>query len=304
MTFIQPTVVKETPKFKEVRFSDAALSLLTKFELDPNLFQNQGLITSKIILSYLEEYELNNYIDSRSQPLVNKKADIVRRVGPITPREDDVSIAKREEINQLYNGESGLINSSLTVTFDSLALRRMIDERGFLIKSIQPIILFEIAQLLPKWPQFTAYFENNQIHYFDRVDLGVAIDLGMGIRVVRIKNADLKTIEDIGLSTIDFSLRYMRNDLKPEELVGSTITISDLSSLNILHFQPLINGHQSAIIGIGSDSSILGHPTSIIMSFDHRISTGLEVATFLNTLKSNIVRHIDYDKNNFNGMQL
>jgi pyruvate/2-oxoglutarate dehydrogenase complex dihydrolipoamide acyltransferase (E2) component len=229
-----------------------------------------------------KESDVKNYSDK----------PIISRFGPITPREESLNVAKREEISQLSIGESGLINSTLTITFDSQDLRESVNSKGTLQASIQPIILYEIAQLLPHWPQFTAYFENNEIHYYDRVDLGIAIDLDMGLKVLRIKDAELETIDTIKESVIDFSMRYMRKELKPEELVGSTITVTDLSSLDILYFHPLINGYQSAIIGIGSDSTILGHPTSLIMTFDHRISTGREAASFLKILRKNILRHV------------
>jgi len=278
--------------FNTVRFSNRAKTLIEELNLDPNSFANLGLITSKFILkgSSNNNIEKNITIHEVNEEIGKKKRV---RSGPITPREVHVSVAKREEISQLVIGEAGLINSMLSVTFDSNEMRSKVKHKGILKGSIQSVILYQISQLLPKWPQFTSYFENNEIHFYDRVDLGLAIDLGMGLKVVRIKDAELESTESIEKLTMDFCLRYMRKQLKAEELVGSTITVTDLSSLDILYFHPLINGHQSAIIGIGADSSISGHPTSICMTFDHRISTGREVATFLKELKNKIIEHFD-----------
>jgi pyruvate/2-oxoglutarate dehydrogenase complex dihydrolipoamide acyltransferase (E2) component len=83
----------------------------------------------------------------------------------------------------------------------------------------------------------------------------------------------------------------MRNEILPEELINSTITVTDLSNQDILYFHPLINGYQSAIIGIGGDSSRPEYPMAINMTFDHRVSTGREVATFLNELKKRILSY-------------
>lgn len=275
--------------FNTTRFSNRAKGLVQSLKLDPSSFVNMGLITSKLIF----DKSGGNRADT---PPLSSKSETVKveksNSGPITPRESDLTIAKREEISQLTIGESGLINSTLSITFNSLELRNAFKNKAKLQGSIQPVILFEISQLLVNWPQFTAYFQNNQIHFYDRIDLGIAIDLGMGLKVVRIKDAELKSVEKIETLTLDFCLKYMRKELQPEDLFGSTITVTDLSSLDILYFHPLINGYQSAIIGIGGDSSLPDHPTSICMTFDHRISTGREVATFLKQLKANILNHI------------
>ena len=275
--------LKQAVIYKSTRFSQAAIKLAEKMGLDPSSYVNAGLVTSKTIL------EKNN-CDRLLKDAAFDEGHKNTRLGPIVPREELIELSKKKEISQLQIGASGAINSTISVEFLSSNIRALIKQKK-LFGNLQSIILFEIAQLLASKPRLTSYFLNDQIHFYERVDLGLAIDMGMGLKVARIKDADQLSVEEIGVQITDLCLRYMRGELQAEELIGSTITISDLSALNILHFVPLINGHQAAIIGVGADASKDGWPMSLIMTFDHRILTGRESAIFLNELRDKILEH-------------
>ena len=282
-------------KFTTVRFSNAALEKIKSDNLNIENYNFSGLITLSQIESKLNPSLVRKKVKSiKSNSSENKK--LVK--GPIVPREEAVSLAKFSEIEQLSVGEAGGINSTISIYFESAKIRNRLSSDGMFDGSISPIILYELSKLLLKWPQFLAYFEEDQVHYYDRVDLGIALDLGKGLKVVRIKDADTFSPQEIFEATIDFGLRYLDNKLKPEELVGSTITVTDLSGYNVLHFRPLINGRQSAILGIGGDSNMPNFPMSISMAFDHRVSNGREAAIFLNELRSRIISYADVNSSN------
>jgi hypothetical protein len=150
------------------------------------------------------------------------------------------------------------------------------------------LIHYEVARLLTQWPQLTAYFADGSVHFYDRVDLGVAFDLGKGLKVVTLQDANKLLPVNFYEKTIEIGIRYLENRIRPDELIGSTITVTDLSGFDILHFHPLINGRQAAIIGIGGDSAQPGYPMSINITFDHRVSNGREVASFLSELRNRL----------------
>lgn len=208
-------------------------------------------------------------------------------------RWEPVSLAKQAEIAALATGESGNINSRLSVQFDSAPIRRRLASERLFDGNPQPLILFEIARLLGSWPQFTAYYAKDSIYYYDRIDLGLAVDLGRGLKVVTIADADKLMPVEFFERTLDFGARYLDNRLRPEELADSTLTITDLSGFGILEFHPLINGRQSAIIGLGGDQTLPGHPMRIHMTFDHRVASGREVAAFLNELRERLMSYAD-----------
>jgi pyruvate/2-oxoglutarate dehydrogenase complex dihydrolipoamide acyltransferase (E2) component len=201
------------------------------------------------------------------------------------------TLGKRAEIQALILGVGGAINSRLAVRFESAAIRARLRAEQLFDGNVQPLILYELSRLLPRWPELTAYYQDGAIHYYDRVDLGVAFDLGKGLKVVTLCGAGQLLPLAIFERTLEIGLRYLENRITPEELVGSTFTVTDLSGQNILDFDPLINGRQSAILGIGADESIGGHPMSLILTFDHRAISGRDVAVFLNELKSRLLSY-------------
>ena len=277
--------ISNEKKYPSTRFSKAAKKLIQEMDLKPENYFSKGLITSAVARRIVKTSS-----SVSDEPQVTSQNSSFQQKGPIVPREESLPLSKRSEVAQLKIGEQGLVNSSLSISFDTVFIRGAVD-KNTIFSNFQALILHEIAQLLAKWPQFTAYYEADKIYFYDRVDLGLAIDLGMGLKVVRIKDAESFSISEISEITLDYCLRYMRNELQVDELVGSTITVTDLSSQNILYFHPLINGYQSAIIGIGGDSSRPEYPMAINMTFDHRVTTGREVALFLNELKENILAH-------------
>ena len=269
----------QSGRFSESRFSNAALKLMKSRGLTPADFPSAGLVTRRLILQPSPKH---------IEPAQTNRASISIPSGPLTPRSESVSLAKQAEIQNLTIGEDGNINSKLSIYFDSEPIRARLRKEQAFDGNIQPLILYEIARLLTHWPQLTAYFENGSVHYYDRVDLGVAFDLGKGLKVVTLQDADKLLPVNFYEKTIEIGIRYLENRIRPDELVGSTLTVTDLSGFDILHFHPLINGRQAAIIGIGGDSAQPGYPMSINITFDHRVSNGREVASFLGNIRSRL----------------
>jgi 2-oxoglutarate dehydrogenase E2 component (dihydrolipoamide succinyltransferase) len=278
-------------KYSSSRFSRGALQLIESLGLDREDFKNAGLVTARSIRGAPSPGSARTIAPSGRSPDAARAPGVRVASGHMSQRAETVSLGKRAEIESLTIGESGLVNSTLSVYFNSGPIRARLLQSGSFDGNIQPIIIYEISRLLRQWPQFTAYFEGNFIHYYERVDLGIAIDMGKGLKVVTVKDADVLTPMEIFEKTIEYGLKYLDNRIQPDELVGSTLTITDMSGMDVLHFKPLINGKQSAIIGLGGDSEQPGHPMSINMTFDHRVANGREAAGFLKELRSRILSY-------------
>jgi pyruvate/2-oxoglutarate dehydrogenase complex dihydrolipoamide acyltransferase (E2) component len=281
--------------FGFTRFSKAAQDYIERHQIDSNLFEGMGLVSVKAIETRLGICQTvvspANLVKLPESASKNGQKAVDASTTDPELRSDKVSKSKQLEISLLTAGQSGGINSSLTVQFDSASIRQTLQELDSLNGQMLPLILFELARLLEEYPAFTAYYEAGKIYYYDRIDLGLAIDLGKGLKVPVIRNANHRSPTELLETIVDFATRYLDNQLTVESLTGGTITISDLSSENILHFQPLINQHQSVILGIGGDSSIDSHPMTLTMVFDHRILAGREVGLFLNALKARLMSY-------------
>jgi len=253
------------------RFSRGAAELLKARAMSADTFRGAGLITAADVRQVLG-------------------------VGPPTSPSSSshferISVAKQAEITALSLGASGHINSTLSVRFDSGSIRSRLRQERLFDGSLQPVAIYEISRLLKQWPQLTACYEAEAVHYYRRIDLGLAMDLGKGLKVVTIRDADQLTPLQIFEHILDCGRRYLENRLRPEELLDSTLTITDLSGFDILQFQPLINGRQSAIIGFGGDQTLPGQPMTINLTFDHRVASGRDVALFLGELRARLLSY-------------
>jgi len=287
-----PTTSASLPVHGPTRLTQAAARLLDERGLSAADFPQAGLLTSRALLALLKGGdEPQAAAPPGSRAALLSSAAGASAAGAGAARSERVSLSKRAEIEMLAVGESGNLNSMLTVYFDSAPIRRrLVNERCF-DGNIQPLVLFETARLLRQYPRLTAYYQDGEIHFYDAIDLGVAFDLGKGLKVVTFPQADTLTPQQCFEKTIDVGLRYLDNTIEPAELTGSTFTITDLSGFDILHFHPLINGRQAAIMGIGGDGSQPGHPMSINLVFDHRVTNGREVATFLGELRARLLSY-------------
>ncbi|MBI5925015.1 MAG: 2-oxo acid dehydrogenase subunit E2 [Aquabacterium sp.] len=275
-------------RFDSTRFSKKASQLLAERGMSEAEFDGRGLVTAAMLDSTMLSRRSQASVPSLP---VSGDAEFTQARMPVTPRQVRVSQSKQAEISALSLGENGNVNSNLTVYFDSLPIRNRLKAEHAFDGNIQPVILFELSRLLKDWPQLTAYFFADEVHFYDRIDLGLAFDLGKGLKVVSLPEADRMTPVAFFESTLDIGMRYLENKIRPEEMSGSTFTVTDLSGFDVLHFHPLINGAQSAILGIGGDSTKSQHPMSLTLTFDHRVTNGRDVAQFLGALRERVLSY-------------
>src|SRR5262249_39078421 len=135
-------------------------------------------------------------------------------------RTERISRAKHAEIAALSVGAGANINSTLSVRFDSAPIRVRLAQERLFDGNIQPLVLHEISRLLQQWPQLNAFYAEEAVHFYPRVDLGLAMDLGKGLKVVTIPQADQCSPTQIFERTLECGQRYLENALRPEELSG------------------------------------------------------------------------------------
>ena len=124
--------------------------------------------------------------------------------------------------------------------------------------------------------------------------MAVAIDDGLITPVIR--NADMKTLSEIGAEARDLAQRARNRRLKPEEYTGATFSVSNLGMFDIDQFTAVINPPEAGIVAIGSivpkavplpdgNELVVRRRLRITMSCDHRVIDGATGAAFLKTLK-------------------
>jgi pyruvate/2-oxoglutarate dehydrogenase complex dihydrolipoamide acyltransferase (E2) component len=164
-------------------------------------------------------------------------------------------------------------------------LQRLTEQIGPV--SLLELAIHDVARLLGDFPELNAFYANGQAWRHRTIAVGFAINAGRSLRVPIVRRAaELSEIE-IARSVRDLSLKYMRNELTVADMSGGTFTITNLAEHGVVHFVPVLNDRQSAILGICAERPGSGY-RELIMTFDHRLTDGMRVATFLGALRARL----------------
>jgi pyruvate dehydrogenase E2 component (dihydrolipoamide acetyltransferase) len=160
-----------------------------------------------------------------------------------------------------------------------------------------PFIVKALVAACREFPALNAMIdeENNEIVYKKYYNIGIATDTDNGLIVPVIKDGDRKSIWMIADSIRDLAARGRDGKLSPNEMKGSTISISNIGSAGGMFFTPIINFPEVAILGTGrisekavvKNGEIVAAPVmALSLSFDHRLIDGATAQNFMNYIKS------------------
>ena len=162
--------------------------------------------------------------------------------------------------------------------------------------SVTDILVKLCAIALTKHPEINASWISDKIRYYRHVHIGVAVAVEDGLVVPVIRFANHKSLTQISTELKELANRAKEKKLKPEELQGSTFTISNLGMFGIDQFTAIINPPEAAILAVGrtrqevevdeNGSFKVVNKMTMTMSCDHRVIDGATGARFLQTLKT------------------
>jgi pyruvate dehydrogenase E2 component (dihydrolipoamide acetyltransferase) len=176
-------------------------------------------------------------------------------------------------------------------------LRRRLNATGASQVSFNAIFVKVLAQALKQHPYMNASVDGEVIKVWRQVHVGVAVDLGHGLIVPKVRDADTKSIRAIALELDRLVEAAKANTLGPDDLTSGTFTLTNLGAWDIDEFTPIVNHPESGILGVGRmvkkpavrDDQVVIEPfVSLSLSFDHRIIDGAAGAAFLKTVKDMI----------------
>lgn len=153
-----------------------------------------------------------------------------------------------------------------------------------------------MAMALKAFPIFNTSFDaaKGEIVYKEFCNIGVAVDTPSGLIVPVLKGVDTMSVFDIGYNLKDLAKRTRERKVKPDELTGGCLTLTNLGGIGGTHFTPIINAPEVAIIGLGRASVkpiyIDGEfkPRTIAqmtLAYDHRVIDGADGARFAQFMK-------------------
>lgn len=171
------------------------------------------------------------------------------------------------------------------------SLKEFAEKQGTKITYL-PIIMKAMIATIREFPMFNASIDDaaGELVYKKYFNLGFAADTPNGLVVPVIKNADQKNILEISKEILDLSKRARDGKLKPDEMKGATITITNIGSIGGTYATPVINHPEVAILGMYKidEKPVIknGQLAAIkVMNFtvtaDHRLIDGAVAARFL-----------------------
>ena len=185
------------------------------------------------------------------------------------------------------------------------AARKLFKEKGekFGMEriSINDIIMYVVARTLAM-PEHKALNANliddgKTMKYFKGVHLGMAVDTERGLMVPTIFNADKMTLKQLSATAKKLAKECKEGKISPDYLRGASFTVSNIGSLGIESFTPVVNPPQTGILGVCAITNgvrveggeIKVYPKmNLSLSYDHRAMDGTPASKFLVDLKNNL----------------
>ena len=173
------------------------------------------------------------------------------------------------------------------------SLKSSPETKGLNKINMNDFLLYIVANLLPKFENMNAHFLKDKILEFEQVHLGFAVNSPRGLMVPVIHNAHLLSLKEISEEARRLSTACQEETVLPDELKGGTFTVTNLGTMGIESFTPILNVPQVAILGICSISlkpkmkedkiQFIPH-LGLSLTFDHRAVDGAPASKFLQEL--------------------
>jgi pyruvate dehydrogenase E2 component (dihydrolipoamide acetyltransferase) len=157
--------------------------------------------------------------------------------------------------------------------------------------SVNDLVVKAVALTVRRLPSVNVAFLGDRIRQFGHVHIGVAVSIEDGLITPVVRDADVKTLSRISAEIRDLAARARVKKLAPEEMTGSTFTVTNLGMFGIDHFEAVINPPEACILAVGAvrkqpvagpnDTIVLGQRMALTLSCDHRSVDGALGARWL-----------------------
>jgi len=163
------------------------------------------------------------------------------------------------------------------------------DFTGLDLGKLVPLTLKAVAAALKDVPEMNARLEGNEIVYLDRCDVGVAVQTEQGLVVPVVRNCREASVDDLAAEIARLAEAARAGELEPEELRGSTFTVTSAGKLGGLFQTPIVNYPEVGILSIGriADRPVVRNGEIAVrkvgylsVTFDHRVVDGARAAQF------------------------
>lgn len=226
---------------------------------------------------------------------------------------EDVRHSKTRKViaKNMLNSLATIAQLTHNSSFDATQLNTMraavkkAKDRGCPNATINDMLLYAVSRVILNHRELNAHYYDDCLRVFNNVHLGIATDTPRGLLVPTLFNAN-----KLGLFEIATESKKLINDtregtLSPDYLKGASFTVTNLGSLGIESFTPIINPPQAGILGVDTvidrirmeKNSFTVYPAmGLSLTYDHRALDGAPASRFLKELCDTLANFIDFYK--------
>ncbi len=313
-----PTAPAAPPPARRLFISPRAKALAKASAIIPTGIAGSGpngRIVEKDVRDYLEAkgYDLLRITPAAKRLAIEEGVDVLTTratgdAGRITVADIEREIAKRP---QKMSRMRQVIASRLAESFgtiphfyvtvradmtDLLTYRQELKAAGTAL-SVNDFILEAVSLSLQEFPTVNSATDGREVWWRGGVDLGMAVSVESGLVVPVIRDADQLTIAELHDQARALALKARDGKLTPDEMTGSSFTISNMGMLNVDQFNAIINPGESAILAVASTREepavkngeiAVRSLMTMTLSADHRLVDGATGAAFINAIKAKL----------------
>ena len=241
-------------------------------------------ISGKVVLSDLAEKPAE-VANAEAAPVVDYVDEKIPNIRKIIAKAMCQSLSTMAQLT---------FNSSFDAT-KMIALRKSLksgaEKMGLANITYNDMILFAVSRVLKNHKMFNAHYLNDDtMRFFNTVNIGIAVDTDRGLMVPTVFNAEKLSLNDISVKAKSVITDAQSGKINPDLLKGATFTVSNLGSLGIESFTPIVNPPQTAILGVDCISKkikevngedVVYDSMGLSLTVDHRAIDGADAARFL-----------------------
>jgi len=282
------------PSGGRIKVSPLARKLAAEYGLDLALVEGTGP-GGRIIEADIEE--TLRRVPAAAPPVVPAPSPAVRPPAGFTDR--PLSPMRRAIARRLTESKRNIPHFYLAIEVDMRAASRVRADYNASVPeerrvSVNDLVVRACVLALERWPQVNSRLEGEAIRTPAGVHVGVAVSLPEGLIVPVVRDAQERSVSQLGQEIRRLAERARKGQLRPDEYSGGTFTVSNLGMYGITAFQAVINPPEAAILAVGAlrDTPIVengqvvpGRQMCLTLSVDHRVVDGAVAAEFLQEAK-------------------
>ena len=212
-----------------------------------------------------------------------------------------MSGVRRAISRSMHASLSEMAQLTLNTSFDATklmayraSLKAGAEAMGLPNISLNDMVFFAVSRALVAYPDMNATLKDDKIRKYKHANIGLAVDTDRGLLVPTIFGADTMSLSELSKANKAAAAKAKEGTLTPDEMSGGSFTVTNLGSLGIESFTPVINPPQVAILGVCSITNRVKADGSVYpamglsLTIDHRAVDGAPAARFLKDLAASL----------------